>query len=761
MANKRRPKAAPSPNRIMIRRALFLMIVCGIVAFAALAVRLFFIQIVNHDRYESAAVEQQLRQTTVPARRGTIYDCNMNILAMSASVSNIYISPAEIDMYDEDPQLIAEGLAEILGLEAEDILAKTENRSSWYSTVARKVDDETAEAVRAFKEEYGLNGVKIEEATKRYYPYSSLASHIIGFVGVDDYGLAGIEYSYDSTLSGTDGRVVRATNARGTDMLFTDFEDYYDAEDGSSAVLTIDTTVQYYLEKYLSLAMQDYDVQNGAAGIVMDVDTGAILAMASLGSFDLNDYLAVSEEAEARINMAATQEERDALLTEARTRQWRNKAVSDTYEPGSTFKIFTLAMALEEGLVNENSGFHCGGQVSVIGRSKPVNCWRTTGHGPETLAEAVMNSCNVAFVQIGLKVGPEKFYEYADAFGFFDETGLELPGEAGSLWWEEEVFCDEDNLSQLAAASFGQTFNITPLQLITAVSAVANGGNLMKPYLVSEVLDEAGNTITHTEPTVVRQVISAETSAICCSILEQVVGSEKGTGKNAYVAGYRVGGKTGTSTKTTVEASTGQKEYIVSFVGIAPADDPEIAVLVLLDAPSNESGIYISGGQMAAPVVGNIMADVLPYLGVEPVYSEDELAVADKTVPGLVGLERAEAEALLKEAGLNVLVVGDGDVVTAQIPAAETVVAAESEVLVYCGEAPEEWNVTMPELEGLTYAQARELLRESGLFIRDDSTMLPGDTVTVVSQSVLAGSDVARGTVVSVTLSDAGNLGRY
>ena len=761
MAIKRRNTKAPSPNRIMLRRALFLMIVCGIVAFIVLAVRLFSIQILHHEEYESAAVGQQLRQTAVPARRGTIYDRNMNILAMSATVSNIYISPAEIQMYDEDPELIARGLADILDLDYEAVLAKTEDTKSWYATVARKVEDDLTEEVRAFKEENNLKGVKIEEATKRYYPYSSLASHIIGFVGVDDYGLAGIEYSYDSTLSGSDGRIVRATNARGTDMLFTDFEDYYDAEDGRSAVLTVDTTVQYYLEKYLALARQDYDVQNGAAGIVMDVNTGAILAMASLGSFDLNDYLSVSEEDEAIINMAATQQEREELLSAARTRQWRNKAVSDTYEPGSTFKIITLAMALEEGLVNENTSFFCGGHVDVIGRTKPVNCWRTSGHGSENLAQAVMNSCNVAFVQIGLRVGPEKFYEYIDAFGFFDETDIDLPGEAGSLWWEEEIFCDDENLSQLAAASFGQTFNISPMQLITAVSAVANGGYLMKPYIVSDVLDAGGEPIEHTEPTVVRQVISAETSAVCCSILEQVVGSQQGTGKNAYVAGYRVGGKTGTSTKTTVEASTGVKEYIVSFIGIAPADDPEIAVLVLLDAPSPESGIYISGGQMAAPVVGNIMAEVLPYLGVEPVYTEEEMALADKTVPLLSGLGLEEALVALEEAGLAGRSVGDGETVTAQIPAAEAVVAAGSEVLLYCGAEPETSGVTMPSLAGLTYAEARSVMAEQGLYICDDSTMLPGDSVTVVKQGIAAGDMVAPGTVVEVTLSDSGNLGRY
>lgn len=761
MAFRRREKEPSSPNRIMIRRALFLMIVCGIVAFAVLGVRLFDIQILHHEEYETAAVEQQLRQTTVPARRGTIFDRSGNILAMSASVSNVYISPAEINMYDEDPQLIASGLADILGVDADKVLEKTKNTGSWYSTVKLKIDDETAEKVRAFKEENNLRGIKLEEATKRYYPYSSLASHLIGFVGTDDYGLAGLEYSLDKTLSGVDGRVVRATNAAGTDMLFTDFEDYYDAEDGEDVVLTVDATVQYYLEKYLALAVEDYMVENGAAGIVMDVDTGAILAMASLGSFDLNDYLAISDEAQAEVDAAETQEERDTRLSDARTRQWRNKAVSDTYEPGSVFKIITLAMALEEGVVDENSSFYCGGQVDVIGRTKPVNCWKTQGHGSESLAQAVMNSCNVAFVQIGLKVGAEKFYEYAKAFGFFDKTGLELPGEAGSIWWDDELFCDPLNQSQLAAASFGQTFNITPLQLITAVSAVANGGNLMKPYLVSDVLDGDGQTVRHTEPTVVRSVISPETSAICCDILEQVVGSEGGTGKNAYVAGYRIGGKTGTSTKTTLEAESGEKEYIVSFLGIAPADDPQIAVLVLLDAPSNESGIYISGGQMAAPTVGNIMSDVLPYLGVKTVYNEEEAAVVDRAVPTLKGMSYDEATVALSDAGFTMRTVGEGDSVSAQMPAAGAVIAAGSEIVVYFGEQPDDFTVTVPELSGLSYTEARAALAQNDLFLCEDSGMLFGDGVVVVRQSIAQGSEVERGSVVAVTLSDSGNLGRY
>jgi stage V sporulation protein D (sporulation-specific penicillin-binding protein) len=767
---------------MMLRRTLFLMIVCGIVAFLVLAFRLFQIQILDHDEYETAAVEQQLRETTVSAKRGTIYDRNMNILAMSATVSNIYISPAEMALYGEDPIAISEALAEILDMDFYTIYEKTQNTDSWYTTIATKVDDDIAEQVRAFKEAgyqtvdddgnpavdkngdpvmAQYQGVKIEEATKRYYPYSSLASHVIGFVGSDDYGLSGIELYYDDILSGTDGRIVRATNANGTDMLFTDFEDYYDAEDGESIVLTIDETVQYYLEKELSQAVDDYWCQDGAAGIVMDVNTGAILAMASLENFDLNNYAAVSEEAQERADAATDEETKEAILAEERDTQWRNQALSSTYEPGSTFKIITLAMALESGAVTMETPFYCGGSMSVIGRTTELNCWRTSGHGAETLTEAVMNSCNIAFVNIGQKVGAETFYEYARAFGFFEKTGIDLAGESTSIWWDEDTFFDSSNLSQLAAASFGQTFTITPLQLITAVSAVANGGYLMKPYLVSEVLDSDGSIVSQTEPTVVRQVISEETSRLCCEILEQVVGDANGTGKNAYVAGYRICGKTGTSEDVVYEANTGTKQYIVSFIGFAPADDPQVAVLVLLKNPDSACGVYVSGGQMAAPTVGNIMADILPVVGVEPEYDEDEMALVDKTVPRVIGKTVEEAAALVEEQGLTYRTVGDGDTVTAQLPRSNSTVASGSEIVLYCGVEADESTVTMIDLTDLDYETARIRMSWSGLYIKVDGSLMSGSSALIKKQSVAVGTEIPVGTVVTVSLNDSSNLGRY
>ncbi len=772
-ANGRR--TGGGPNRMMLRRTLFLLSVCGIAAFIVLAAKLYDIQIVHHDEYEAAAIAQQVRETTVSAARGTLYDRNGRILAISAGVDTIYISPAEIERGHEDAEAIAKGLSEILGVDYETILKRAQNTKSWYEVVARKVEPEVSEKVREFKAEGGYSGIKIEADTKRYYPNGSLASHVIGFVGLENKGLGGIEARYDSLLSGKNGYVMRSTTAAGTDMLYSSYEDYVDAEDGQSLSLTIDSTIQYYIEKHLAQAVADYDIQNGAAAICMEVDTGAILSMASLGNFDLNDYQTISAEAEAEIRAAAqSDEEYNELYSLAQQLQWRNKAISDTYEPGSTFKIITLAMALEEGVVSENSSFYCGGSMNVLGRGSPLKCWKYGGHGSQSLTQAVQHSCNVAFVNIGQLVGEEKFYEYAEGFGFIDrtqdtsqqltaKTGIDLGGESGSIWWSEDVFCNPENLSQLAAASFGQTFNITPIQLITAVSACVNGGRLMKPYLVQSVEDSEGNIVSQTEPELVRQVISEETSATVRKILEQVVGDQKeGTGHNAYVAGYRIGGKTGTSTKTTEEIA-GNKEYIVSFIGFAPADDPEIAILVLLDDPSSESGIYISGGQMAAPVVGKMMADILPYLGYEPEYTDAELENIDRPVPKVAGMSLAEAQRALTESGFKSRIIGEGDTVTDQLPRSGVVIASGSEVLLYAGQSPAPTQETMPDVRGLSYAEAVERLGDIGVYLSSGNSSTDAANLIVSGQSIAPGTAVEHGTVVDVTLylNDTSMLGIY
>ncbi len=759
------------PSRQMLRRTLFLMSVCGIAVFLLLLWRLYKLQIIDHEHYESLAINQQLREVQGAVNRGTIYDSKMIPLAVSASVDNVYLSPAEIELYGEDRELIARNLSEILGLKYEDVLKKCKDSSSWYVTVKKKVEREQADKVREFKNQYGLKGVRLETDTKRYYPNSNLACHIIGFVGTDNYGLEGIEAKYDSALSGKAGRTVRATNAFGTDLLFSPFEQHYPGEDGYDIVTTIDSTIQYYIEKHLKQAVADYDIQNGAGAIAMDVNTGKILAMASLGDYDLNNFLQISPKAQAEVNSAQSEEEAKSLLSQAQTKQWRNKALSDTYEPGSTFKIITLAMALEEGKVDLSSGFYCPGNVSVIGRSNPIRCWKTQGHGSQNLTEAVQHSCNVAFVNIGQRVGAEKFYEYCESFGFLNmsadpdanlsaQTGIDLAGESGSIWWSKNTFCSPKNLSQLAAASFGQTFTITPLQLITAVSACVNGGKLMQPYVVEKMLNSDGSLAYERKPVIQRQVISEGSSEKLRAILEQVVGDpNEGTGRNAAVSGYRIGGKTGTSEKVSLEAATGTKEYIVSFIGFAPADNPQIALLVFLDTPSNESGIYISGGQMAAPVVGNMLSDILPYMGIEA----EEAGGGDVSVPMLIGKDLVEASESLKAAELRYRTIGQGVYVTEQLPRAGSRIAKGTEMILYLDALPSEDIEYMPDIGGMSYEEARDTLSYYGIYISSKSPVTDAENQKISAQSISPGTGIDHGSIIEVTLIDDNNsmLGRY
>ena len=771
--NSSERKSQSGPSRQMLRRTLFLMSVCGIAVFLLLAARLYKLQITDHEYYEKLAINQQLREVQGSVNRGTVYDSKMIPLAVSASVDNVYLSPAEIELYGEDRELIARNLSEILELDYDEVLKKCRDSSSWYVTVKKKVEQEEANKVREFKNQYGLKGVRLETDTKRYYPNSNLACHLIGFVGTDNYGLEGIEAKYDNALSGKSGRTVRSTNAFGTDLLFSPFEQHYPGEDGYDIVTTIDSTIQYYVEKHLKQAVEDYDIKNGAGAIAMDVGSGKILAMASLGDYDLNNFLEISPEAQNRVNMAHSREEAQMLLSQEQTKQWRNKALSDTYEPGSTFKIITLAMALEEAKVDLNSGFYCSGNVSVIGRSSPIRCWKTQGHGSQNLTEAVQHSCNVAFVNIGQRIGAEKFYEYCESFGFLNmsadpdanltaTTGIDLAGESGSIWWSKNTFCSPKNLSQLAAASFGQTFTITPLQLITAVSACVNGGKLMQPYVVEKMLNPDGSLAYERKPTMQRQVISESTSEKLCSILEQVVGDpNEGTGRNAAVSGYRIGGKTGTSEKVSLEAATGTKEYIVSFIGFAPADDPQIALLIFLDTPSNESGIYISGGQMAAPVVGKMMADILPYMGIEPeVSGEDE---GDVSVPMLIGMDLAEASQSIEDAKLKFRTIGEGVYITEQLPRAGSSIARGTEMILYLDALPSEDREYVPDIGGMSYENARDTLSYYGIYISSKSPVTDASKQKISSQSIAPGLRLDHGSIIEVTLIDDDNsmLGRY
>lgn len=747
--------ARNGPDTITTRRTVFLMILCGIVAFIVLIIQLARIMIVHHDEYESQAVENQVRETVVTASRGTIYDRTMAILAKSATVESIYISPVEMLKYGEDKAFIADNLSRILDVDYQTIMRKWERTGSWYETVKMKVEKELADQVRAFKNEYDLKSLHLIEDTKRYYPAASLGSQVIGFVGTDNYGLEGVEAVYNQSLEGTNGRIIRAATAEGTDMLFTGYEDYLDATDGSSLVLTLDKTVQYYLKKNLNQAIADNEVINGAIGIVMDVNSGEILGMCSPPDYDLNSFSTLNEDYQAKLDAewfagGMTAEQYDARYLALLQQQWRNRAIADTYEPGSTFKIITLASAMEAGVVTESDHFFCGGSMNVLGRDSALHCWKDAGHGDQTLAEAAQHSCNVAFTNIGIKLGAKKFYDYMEAFGFFSKTGIDLGGgEAGSIWWTPEVFEDPTNYSQLASASFGQTFNITPIQLITAVSAVANGGYLMRPHVVKQVLAADGTVEQNIEPTVVRQVLSEDTSQRVCKILESVVSAPGGTGKNASVAGYSIAGKTGTSEKV----GQASEDYMVSFIGFAPAEDPQVAVLVILDSPARDSGIYISGGVMAAPVVGNIMADILPYLGVEA--TEGEGAAANVAMPNVREQTVDQAKASLEALGFQVRMAGDGTVVTDQAPLPGMKVAAGSGVVLYAGSDKPTEMVTVPDMVGKSYKAAKQYFEAYGLFVKTAGVAPTGsNTIVVMRQSADPGQEVSYGSVIEVGLID-------
>ena len=774
-----RSKGTQRPNKMILGRTLILALVCGIVAFSVLAWRLYKLMIVDHDFYEEKAVDQQTRTVSVAASRGTIYDSNHNALAQSATAYNVFISPYEIQLYStkeykenekhygDDPELIASGLAQILGEQGstrEEMLEMMKDTKSWYKTVATKLEAEMTDQVRAFINEHSLAGVHIEESSKRYYPYGSMACHVVGFVGTDNYGLEGIERIYDSKLEGTNGSVVRLVARNGTQMLFENYQNYNDAIDGNDVTLTLDATIQSIAEKYLQQAMKANYIQNGGCVIVMDVKTGEILALANANAYDLNDPFSLPEEKLEEIALIEDEAERKKAIQDAQYAMWRDMALSDTYEPGSVFKIITMAIGLEEGVVHENDNFRCNAKIpasSIPGRKTDLNCWKRIGHGDQTLREAAMHSCNVAFVNIGLKIGAEKYYEYVDAFGLREKTGVDLSGETNSQWWPDDDFMDPLDKSSLAAASFGQTFTVTPIQMITAVSAAVNGGYLMEPYIVKEIDDENGEVIYSREPTVVRQVISEETSALVADILRSVVADEGGTGSNAYVPGYNVGGKTGTTTKTVIEAAEERKEYMVSFCGVAPTEDPEIAVLLVLDNPSNESGIYIGGGQMAAPYVGKIMGEVLPYLGVQPHYSPEEQALLDVTVPRLTGMDIVSAREEINELGLTVREIGEGDTVTAQLPTQGAQVAAGSQLIIYRGETEEHEDVEVPNLSNKTVKQARNTLQNLGLFLDTSGASPTIDGVKVASQAVEPGTVVPYGAVISVTLVDSTNVGEY
>ena len=730
-------------NRIIQTRSFVLMLLMGVVMFVLLFFRLFDLQITRHEELQGKAVNQQTRRTVVTANRGTIYDAGGNILAISSSAETIILSPLEIDNAvndTEDPvswtkESLAAGLAEILGKDASAIRKRMDNVKSQYEVIQLRADEDTAAKVRSYVDENKIAGVHLVADTKRYYPYGSLAAQVIGFVGDENTGLYGLEAYYEKELEGQSGLVISSKDQAENDMLYT-YEQYFAAKNGSDLTLTLDTTIQYYLEKGIESMVDKFSAANGASGIVMDAKTGGVLAMASYPNYDLNDFLTVSDQTlQERI------ERGESTVADMQLLQWRNKALNDTYEPGSTFKILTLSAALEEGVVDKTTTVNCGGSVNISGYT--IHCSNKNGHGLQTLVQSVGNSCNPAFINYGLRIGSEKFYEYMRSFGLMNTTGIDLGGEAVGVFAADSSFTQLD----LACYAFGQNFTVTPLALIAAQAACVNGGYLHTPYLVERIADSDGNVTYRHDDTPVRQVISEQTSATVRECLEYVVAS--GTGKNGQVAGYRIGGKTGTADK----GQTG--DVVVSFLCFAPADDPQVIMLITMDTPSRATGTYVSGGNMVAPTASTVMAEILPYLGVEPSYSAEELLGMDTTVPNVIGMSVEEAKAKLKDRALSYKIVGDGETITDQTPAGGAIIPGKSSVILYAGEEKSTGKCVVPHLIGKTPSEANTTATAAGLLIRfSGTTGSESSSVRVLSQSIDEGTEVEAGTVITVQLGD-------
>ena len=800
----RKSEAARRANQVIRSRTLLMMVLLGIVTFLLLFWKLYDLQINQHDELQEKAVAQQTRSTVVTASRGTIYDRNGLPLAISATAETVCVSPKDIVEYVEeqrekqeaaaakaeekgeayipgqvrDETYIARGLERLLGVDQETILKKMERTFSQYEMVKKKVDQEIANDVRRFingeiddegnevpeGQRVKLRGVWMQPDAKRYYPYGSLAANVIGFVDGDNQGGVGLEAKYNSVLSGTAGLTVTAKNAAGSDLLYQ-YEQYYDAENGKNLVLTLDSNIQYYLEKGIESMADKFDAANGATGIVMDVNTGAILAMASYPNYDLNDYGTVyDEKLQAKLDSTlaaleqnkgsyATEEDYQAAVSKAASNilntQWRNKCIDSTYEPGSTFKPLTLAAALEEGVVNMNTTFTCTGSIKVQGWSKPIGCSRRSGHGTQTLEVATGNSCNPAFITMGLKIGTDRYYDYLESFGLMEPTGVDMIGEVSGIFSSRAQF--NTNVVSLASYAFGQTFNVTPLALIRAQAACINGGYLYTPYVVDQILDDDGNIVSQHDSTPVRQVISEETSAKVRQCLEYVVA--QGTGKNGQVAGYRIGGKTGTADKT------GTGDVVVSFMCFAPADDPQVIMLITMDTPSRTTGTYVSGGNMVAPTASQVMGEILPYLGIEPDYTADQLVGADATVPNVVGKTAEEAKAKLESVGFAYKTVGSGDTVTDQTPAGGAIIPNNATVILYLGAEKSSELCTVPNVVGRTASEANQALTNAGLIMKvTGATSTSSGNVHAISQSVPEGTQVEAGSVITVRFGDSSVL---
>ncbi len=719
-------------------KRMFIVLTVIVVLFVAIVGRLFYIQIVQGEDYQNIAINQQTRELTVAARRGTIYDRNGKALAVSATAYKIVLSPATTD--EKAATVILEKLPQLIGVDAEKI-EKALARSTYYEVVARRVEQNVADDVRAFVRDNKLGGcISIVDDPKRYYPYNDFACHVIGFVGSDNQGLAGLEVMYEDYLRGADGKIVLATDAVGNDLSLLDYEKYIEAVDGYNLNTTLDETIQHYLEKHLKEAYVERKVSGYAGGIIMDVETGGILAMSVINGYNLNDPFTITDPAVLAQLEQLTGDEYATARAEALNNMWRNVLISDSYEPGSTFKAITSSIAVEENIISDSTAFFCPGYKIVAGTR--IHCANRNGHGSENFQQAMNNSCNPAYMDIGEKIGAEIFNEYITGFGFRDYTDIDLPGEGLGVLHSASAL---KGPVQLATTSFGQTFKITPIQLITAVSAIANDGKMMRPYLVSSITDQDGNVVESTEPTVVKQVVSESTADKIVSMMETVV--SEGGGVNAYAKGFRVCGKSGTSQKIDQKNEDGSYEYTSSFIAYAPADDPQVIMLLLLDEPQT---VPYFGSYIVAPIVSTLMEEVLTYMEVSPQYTEDELGQQDVAVTSVVGVDSATARASIIRQGLKVRVIGGDGTVEKQIPAAGQSIPYTGTVLLYTNGREPDTQIVVPDLTGQSATYCNTELTNRGLNIRIIGRDVYETGVHAVSQNPAAGTVVSAGTVVEV-----------
>lgn len=743
--NNSKKRAEKGPAQRLRQRTAILILLILVLGFGAAVLRLTYLTTVQSSELQESAVDLQLADTTVSAKRGTIYDANGNVLAESASVWQVVMSPVNFKN-DKQRQAAAKGLSEIFDLEYNDVLDDTKQQSH-YVVVKRRIEsderEKVLELIDTLKKDYSCSGViQLLDDYKRYYPKNSLASSVIGFTGSDDQGLEGIEYEYDSYLSGTPGRIITAQNARGTDMPFR-YEQNVESEDGNNVYLTIDETIQSICEKYMQKGVEDNNVLNKGVCIAMDVNTGAILAMVTTDGYDLNNPYELSAKDKKKIKSTSKKKQAEAESA-ALSNMWRNKAVADTYMPGSVFKMCVASAALEENLVNEKTSFTCTGSISVEGET--IHCSNISGHGTQNFVEVISNSCNPAFIQIGQMLGAGKFRQYYQGFGFSDKTGIDLPGEAEDSFWEEGKMGGVD----LAVASFGQNFSITPIQMITACAAVSNGGYVVQPHVVSKITDSKGNVIKTVDKKIKRQVISDDTSKKMNEYLEY--NTERQGATAGYISGYKVAGKTGTTEKrgvTKVESSFSE-DYISSFCGYAPADDPQIAMLVFFDTPDGDA---YYGSQVSSPVFINIMSEVLPYLDVKTSYTDEELGYVDASAGDYTGVSVDEAKTAVEADGFTATVKGNGSTVISQIPTVSSGLQKGGSIVLYTDSDSQSETVSVPSLIGLSPDEVNNVASDYGLNVSFSGATTSSGTSS--SQNIEAGTSVSPGTVITVSFADS------